>query len=134
LRIGGPARPIHGPLDAPHLLPWLDDGGAELLKSGLVVGHGSDIAGTDIQPDDAPSRLSAERRQAFLDELDVPALTTTHFTANDAGILGWRLEGFDLPFIVRIDECRNHTAGEPHGAVAQMMVDLASLPSSELYL
>jgi hypothetical protein len=50
----------------------------DTIKNCLGLRHSADVAGAN----DACLRVSS-RRQAFMNELDMPALSVTHFTTND---------------------------------------------------
>jgi hypothetical protein len=118
LRIVGTLRPIHGAFDPPQFPPRLDYRRAELLENGLGMRHNRDSAGADIRTDNAPLRLPTQRRQAFLNKLDIPALTAADVSTDDTAILGFRFERLALPCASQIEDCWNHPSCDPHGAVA----------------
>jgi hypothetical protein len=61
---------------------WITDG-AELLENGLGLRHSGDRAGADIRTDNAALGLPTQRRQAFLNKLDIPALTAADVSTDD---------------------------------------------------
>jgi hypothetical protein len=59
--------------------------------------HSSDRAAADIRTDNAALRLPTQRRQAFLNKLDMPALTAADVSTDDTAIPGFRFERLALP-------------------------------------
>ena len=65
--VGCPSGAVHGALDDAELFPWLLDSWTEFFQDGVIGGHGSNGAWSDIQSDNAFLELAQLRRDAFLD-------------------------------------------------------------------
>jgi hypothetical protein len=67
-RVGGPARPVHGPLDGAQFFPGVEDCRAQLFvpRLTLIDADDSDGAGPNVQAGDAGAGLPVQQRQASM--------------------------------------------------------------------
>jgi hypothetical protein len=75
-------------LNTPRLLPRLNHRRAKRFEDGFGLPDRCYVAGADVQPDYAAFCFASQRRNAFLNKLDVPTVTASDVAAKHSAILG----------------------------------------------